>query len=540
MKRLTRWPEHLCLIAYTVLACWQAWLHTIWADEAQAWLIARESGFAELFLTRLHYEGTPGLWHLLLWMLAHAHFPCVAMSVLAVCLGAASTALILYASPFPRFVRLLLPFTFGYFFLTAIVARSYSLVPLLVFSLCMAFTAKRPRPVLFALLAGLLANCALIAAVLSAGFVVLFAHAKLSVCTRTAKLSAALLLALLWAAAFYTATPAPDVTFGSGGELNRHPAVSRLLSTITGIPQPAESQTVPTPAVSGQASRQLPGRPANSAPSPKGIVALFLALFLLINASFYSVSAFWIVSFVFFCVLFLWIWKYGNSSLLLLPLSAICLASFLEFSDHHISVPLAALTAMFWLQWKQLRHTFGAFKLDRVLAVLVLLAVFEQVSWTGSAILSLRSTPFDASQDAAGFIAALPAGSRIDGYHPQISAVGAHFFRPVFSNLPHGYWPWRFQNNPDYAGRLETDLASRPEYILISGSSVGNANIINEISHILPVGTPSEDESVDGRVLQSGYRPIRRFCGKQPAHFGYAVQVCYTLYRATPQDGATQ
>ena len=37
-----------------------------WGDEAQAWMLARGNGLWALFRYRLHYEGTPGLWHLLL------------------------------------------------------------------------------------------------------------------------------------------------------------------------------------------------------------------------------------------------------------------------------------------------------------------------------------------------------------------------------------------------------------------------------------------------------------------------------------------
>ena len=43
--------------------------HEPWADEAQAWVIARDSKFWELFRYRLHYEGHPADWYFLLRVL---------------------------------------------------------------------------------------------------------------------------------------------------------------------------------------------------------------------------------------------------------------------------------------------------------------------------------------------------------------------------------------------------------------------------------------------------------------------------------------
>ena len=54
------------LLIYISLVVIIALKHEPWFDEAQAWLIARDSNLIDLFVTYLRYEGNPGLWHLLL------------------------------------------------------------------------------------------------------------------------------------------------------------------------------------------------------------------------------------------------------------------------------------------------------------------------------------------------------------------------------------------------------------------------------------------------------------------------------------------
>lgn len=54
------------LIAFITLSFLIGHKHEPWADEAQAWLIARDSSVSELFTTYLHSDGHPALWHLVL------------------------------------------------------------------------------------------------------------------------------------------------------------------------------------------------------------------------------------------------------------------------------------------------------------------------------------------------------------------------------------------------------------------------------------------------------------------------------------------
>jgi hypothetical protein len=122
-----------CLAVYAALTASTAWRHEPWADEAQAWLLARDSTLTALWTRLLHYEGTPGLWHTILNVAAHLGYPYRALNLLPAALGCIGTWMILRYSPLPVWLRMLLPFTFFLGYQYAVIARSYSLLPPLLF-----------------------------------------------------------------------------------------------------------------------------------------------------------------------------------------------------------------------------------------------------------------------------------------------------------------------------------------------------------------------------------------------------------------------
>src|SRR5438105_2551057 len=62
--------------------------HEPWMDEAQAWLLAKDLGFKELFLKYLRYEGSPGLWHLILMIPAKLGLPYFTINILSALISA--------------------------------------------------------------------------------------------------------------------------------------------------------------------------------------------------------------------------------------------------------------------------------------------------------------------------------------------------------------------------------------------------------------------------------------------------------------------
>ena len=97
------------------------------------------------------------------------------MRCFAAVIGFLGVTFLVTTSPFPRFIKLLLPFTFYLAFQYAIVARSYVLVPLLLFLCAYLWPQRLERPLSIALCLGLLANVALHAAVISGGLAIVYA-----------------------------------------------------------------------------------------------------------------------------------------------------------------------------------------------------------------------------------------------------------------------------------------------------------------------------------------------------------------------------
>ncbi len=145
------------LLIYACIVACSLWRHEPWADEAQAWLLARDAGLGKLWSSLLQYEGTPGLWHTLLWALIRLGAPYRAAGVLSALLGFLAAVILLTRSPFPLVFRVLLPFTYFLCYQYVVVARSYSLVPVLLFVSVLLYPRREPSLHLFTAVLALLA-----------------------------------------------------------------------------------------------------------------------------------------------------------------------------------------------------------------------------------------------------------------------------------------------------------------------------------------------------------------------------------------------
>lgn len=152
------------LIIGVALALYAAWVitvglhHEAWFDEMQAWLLARDNSLPTLIGTYARYEGTPGLWHAILWLAIRCGLPFSAIWVLSTGFAIAAAAVTLRYAPFPLALRLGLLVTWYFGYQYSVVARGYCL-DLLLFSIAAALYARRVDHALgYALTIGLLAN----------------------------------------------------------------------------------------------------------------------------------------------------------------------------------------------------------------------------------------------------------------------------------------------------------------------------------------------------------------------------------------------
>ena len=146
------------------LACYAAWViwvglhHEAWFDEMQAWLLARDNDLVTLIGTYARYEGTPGLWHAVLWVATRTGLPFGGIWVLSVGFAIGAAAIVLWRAPFPLPLRigLLVTWYFGYQY--AVVARGYCLDLILLPIAAILFGDRIERPLRYALAIGLLAQ----------------------------------------------------------------------------------------------------------------------------------------------------------------------------------------------------------------------------------------------------------------------------------------------------------------------------------------------------------------------------------------------
>jgi hypothetical protein len=155
------WWKLLILLTFAALVATTIASHEPWHDEIQCWLLARDTNPITLLFKFLRYEGHPGLWHLLLMVPAKLKLPLLTMNLIAGAAMVGAMYLILYRSPFPTIVKVLLPFSYFFLYQYSVVARNYSLIPILLFLIALIYRRRDERPYTFFVLLILLANVSL-------------------------------------------------------------------------------------------------------------------------------------------------------------------------------------------------------------------------------------------------------------------------------------------------------------------------------------------------------------------------------------------
>jgi hypothetical protein len=143
--------------------------HEMYLDEAQAWLIARDSqGLSGLF-HQLHYESHPAVWYLLLYLPAHVSWNIVWMQSLNFALALVFAWLVMYERRLPIVIRILLIFSPAVFSTMGLLARSYMLAGVLLIAAARCLLARRPHQPLAIVLLALAINTHFLAIPVAAG-----------------------------------------------------------------------------------------------------------------------------------------------------------------------------------------------------------------------------------------------------------------------------------------------------------------------------------------------------------------------------------
>ena len=484
----SRWPEWGTLFLYAALVAFAIPYHEPWVDEAQAWQLARNLSLPSLFKTYIRYEGSPGLWHFLLWIMIRIHVSYAGLHWICGAIATAATGLLLFRSPLPRYLKLSLPFTYFFLFQYAIVARNYVLAPLLLFLAAMAW---KKSPLGLALALGLLANVSLHAAVISGGLALVYAIEQIrsgkgkslqerSIQRRRKFLLCALLLLGFYAFAIWTAWPPRDL----------------ILSSIR-----------------GQSS-----------------IYLLRAVYSLL----WPTCQPWIVSIPFWTAMVLWFHARHKLYYLLPVVLFAVFSGEVSVTWWHAGLVIPLLTCLLWITWREPGTTTRELEAAGRIAMVVLIAT--QILWSGYAILYDHYHAYSPDPAAAQFLRpfvrehATIAVTFISGANDKrvraYPAVGIlpYFDHNIFANMPYPFWWWSDQDSTE--DRFEALLPSHPSIVLV------------EETHRRPVASTDLDKPKYEALMKDGFRFVNSFCGSQPSQLEPGETLCHVVFEYSGEPGS--
>lgn len=145
------------ILIYSILSFVILLYHESWRDEAQAWLIAKNSNIVEL-LKQLTYEGHAPLWYLILSPFAKLGLPYVTTKIISWLISVITVEIILKKTPFNKLVKLLFIFSYPMLYLYPAISRTYCLLPLAIILVSIYYNQRHEKPIKYILAILLLAN----------------------------------------------------------------------------------------------------------------------------------------------------------------------------------------------------------------------------------------------------------------------------------------------------------------------------------------------------------------------------------------------
>jgi hypothetical protein len=137
-------------ILYLIIVILTSVRHEPWRDEADVWLVARDSDLSGLF-TRVAHSGTPPLWYMIVMPLARLGFPYGSMLALNTAIAAAAGLVVLFlAREVPPFLRIAFLFSYYPLYEYAVIARPYALMYFLLVLAGLFWKERIEKPLRFA------------------------------------------------------------------------------------------------------------------------------------------------------------------------------------------------------------------------------------------------------------------------------------------------------------------------------------------------------------------------------------------------------
>jgi hypothetical protein len=249
---------------------------------------------------------------------------------------------------------------------------------------------------------------------------------------------------------------------------------------------------------------------------------------LVTSLAFFTISSFNLLALLFYGAMFIWQARH-HTLIAALPFFIVLLGGyFLGFSEHHTSVLWTTIVIALWLTWSRV-SPIAPTRYDLIFQFILIAVLIEQLAWTGFATIYDTNNPFDGSVAAATFIIPQTGEHTVAGFNFHSISIQPYASRNVYFNQPTTYWPWKSSANTD--SNLSETLAKHPDFILDGEGYYGDTNWANQILPRTPHWVRADTSVSAGYLQEHGYYETHRFCGRQPAHFGFSEQICEVIYQ---------
>ena len=131
--------------------------HEIWADEAQVWMLCKNLSIPQL-INHLHNEGHPSFFYLLVMPFAKIFSNIIYMQLICWFTMCCAVFLLIYKSPFNLIIKLSVLISAGFIYFLPVMARSYSILPFLIFLAVLLYLKRKEHPILYASILFCIAN----------------------------------------------------------------------------------------------------------------------------------------------------------------------------------------------------------------------------------------------------------------------------------------------------------------------------------------------------------------------------------------------
>src|SRR5919204_6968869 len=432
------WQAAVLLVVAGLLGA-MLFYHEPWFDEAQAWLIARDASLVDLIARVLRYEGSPGLWHLVLIPPAKLHFPYVTLNILSALFALAGSALFLRFAPFPWPVKLLYPFSFWAFYQYGVVARSYVMAPVFLFAAAILHPERARRRWAFTALLCLLATVS-VQFFLVAAAIMFIDAVELAIAWRALKPAAR------------RARATPLLAFGLFS-----------LALVVLLWPPTDQMSVPPGLnLSLQHFIEISGRMAAG-----------------------SLTQVTVLSYAVLALSLAWFWHRRRLLVFILPTGAVIVFSALKYeSAWHEGIVFFTWLFALWIsrlpqrRLRQLpesvvlagRRIALASRLQPAVVAAILLVLAFQMSWSARSYAYDLTQPYSGSRAAAAYIKAHHLDRAIlYGTSFHVISVEPYFdhnfFRSYHDGCMPAYWDWSSHRN-DMVESPALIVQAQPDYIL--------------------------------------------------------------------------